>query len=44
MAIKNCANFGGSERQTEVARRAFMDGIDGEAAGLGGGLGENLSL
>ena len=44
MAVKHGADFRRPERQTEVAGGTFMNGIDGEAAGLGGGQGKNLSL
>ena len=44
MAVKHGADLGGTERQTEVAGGALVHGVDGEAAGLVGGLGENVGL
>lgn len=42
--IKHGTNFGAAERQAEVAGAAGMNGVDREAAGLGGCVGENLCL
>lgn len=40
VAVKHGADLSTAERETEVAGVAFMDGINGEATGLIGGLGE----
>jgi hypothetical protein len=42
--VEDGADLSGAERQAEVAGIAFMHGVDGEAAGLIGCLGKNLSL
>ena len=44
MAVEDGADLGGTERQAKVAGRALVHGVDGEAAGLGGGLGENFGV
>ena len=44
VAIKDRADFSHTERQTEVARGARMNRIDGEPARLIGGLGEKEGL
>lgn len=38
---ENGPNFGCPQREAEMARGAGVDGVHGEAAGLGGGLGKN---
>ena len=42
VAEKHGADFGRTERQAEVAGRAFMDGIDGQATGLSAGFREDF--
>ncbi len=39
-AVEGGADFGGAEREAEVAGVTLMDGVHGEATGLVGGLGE----
>ena len=39
-AEEHRADLRGPEGQAQVARAALVDGIDGEAAGFGGGLGK----
>ena len=44
VAVEHGADLGAAQRQAEVAGGTLVDGVNGEAAGLVGGLGENLSL
>ena len=44
VAEKDGADLGGAERETEVTGGAGVDGVDGEAAGLVGGLGQEVGL
>ena len=44
MAEKDGADLGAAERQAEVAGGAGVDGVHGEAAGLVGGLFEDVGL
>ena len=39
---KDGPDLGGSEGKPEMARTTFVDGIDGKAASLGGGLTEEI--
>ena len=44
MAIEHGPDLGAPEWQAEVAGGTLVDGVDGEATGLIGGLGENVGL
>lgn len=44
MTKKDCADFGGAERQTEMPGRTRVDCVDGETACLVGSFGEEMSL
>ena len=44
VAEEDGADFGTAERKAEVADTGLVHGVNGEAAGLGGGGGENGRL
>ena len=44
MAVEHGSDLGAAQREAKVAGGALVHGVDGETAGLGGGLGEKGSL
>jgi len=44
VAVKGSADLSGTEGETQMPGRALVDGIDGEATGLVGGLGKEFWL